>query len=822
MLTQNKAPEIISLDDESTPASEPAVESLPGSDHPWAPFQSYADYIFVSRKVKRRSPNSEIDEDLKDLHEGAYSSDCLVSFRNHRDMDKALATARVANTHTVEIDVSGNEFGGKYSLDVELRDTWEIMKRWITDKSLAPVSTWFSQERYLCLDGVIDYSEPLYDEPCTTDTWREIDNSLPDDPECPSCFLGLHIWLDKGLVSTKVKMHPILVRPCWVHSTTRNGSGNGGSTLVGFVTMPPQITHIDPKNLKSAARSEYDRLKRHIYHSVCRLVLASLQQRSYNGEALRFGDGVIRCAYPGVLIQSMDFEELAAWLGIRNSRANHPCPQCLVHHDELHQLTNTFPLRTTESMSRALSCAPNAPKTARNDYLKSYGLHDFKHFLWNFNNSDPYRASGYDCLHYFDGGIWGRHVWPLLKEYLQEHCLASVFNNNMSQFPRWPGLAHLDSPTTIDFSDAETFWTILKCALPCLVQLLPANSCLVRAVRVMQKIRIMVGLEVTIKSRLDQTRELISEYGEICQVIRRELGKDFNFLKQHSLSHALNDIRTKGTSRNMNTRVGEGFQQEVSAMYQKTNGKRAEHQARFIFLDENEETMAHLDMEVAMWLRSQNAVDPEENLLPPPSVASGHWTLGSPERRLSSHRCEFLRDNNTEFRNFDMRLREYIARYHPAFGLRREDDIEIEPCKTLYLNFQSTVDWKEGRDVLRCNAKFHGRKRYDSVMYAANDDPMAMGRLEFLFRCHLPDRRTIDLALVRPYRASNWSPRTRTDCPIREWQPARAGHCKATFVALEHTVRGALVCPIFGAPREVFYLIDCIDADMFLRIHKIK
>ncbi|KAJ7853176.1 hypothetical protein B0H14DRAFT_2354488, partial [Mycena olivaceomarginata] len=125
--------------------------------------------------------------------------------------------------------------------------------------------------------------------------------------------------------------------------------------------------------------------------------------------SLRFGDGVLRCAYPGVLIQSMDFEELAAWLGIRNSRANHPCPQCLVHHDEF-QLTNTFPLRTTESMSRALSRAPNAPKTARNDYLKSYGLHDFKHFLWNVNDSDPYRASGYDCLHYFDGGIWGRHV----------------------------------------------------------------------------------------------------------------------------------------------------------------------------------------------------------------------------------------------------------------------------------------------------------------------------------------------------------------------------------------------------------------------------
>ncbi|KAJ7325459.1 hypothetical protein DFH08DRAFT_926312 [Mycena albidolilacea] len=403
----------------------------------------------------------------------------------------------------------------------------------------------------------------------------------------------------------------------------------------------------------------------------------------------------------------MDFEELAAWLGIHNSRANHPCPQCLVHHDELHQLTNTFPLRTTESMSWALSCAPDAPKTACNDYLKSYGLHNFKvchnsfegnngtlnlvqHFLWSFNNSDPYRMSGYDCLHYFDGGIWGHH----------------------------------------------TFWTILK-------------------------------------------------------VIRHKLGKDFNFLKQHSLSHALNDIRTKGTSRNMNIRVGEGFQQEMSAMYQKTNGKRAEHQISV--LDENEETMAHLDMESAMWLHSQNAVDPEENLLPPPSVASGHWTLGSPELVSLADRIS----------------------YHLILLI-------IEPCKTLYLNFQSTMDWKEGQDVLRCNAKFHGRKRYNSVMYAANDDPMAMGHLEFLFRCHPPYRRTIDLALVRPYRASNWSPRTRTDCPIREWQPAHAEHCKATFVALEHTVRGALVCPIFGAPREVFYVVDCIVADMFLRIHEIK
>ncbi|KAJ7730492.1 hypothetical protein DFH07DRAFT_781613 [Mycena maculata] len=35
-------------------------------------------------------------------------------------------------------------------------------------------------------------------------------------------------------------------------------------------------------------------------------------------------------------------------------------------------------------------------------------------------------------------------------------------------------------------------------------------------------------------------------------------------------------------------------------------------------------------------------------------------------------------------------------------------------------------------------------------------------------------------------------------------------------VALEHVTR-VLLCPIFGASREVFYAVDCIDEYMFLR-----
>lgn len=138
-------------------------------------------------------------------------------------------------------------------MDVEFRDPWTIVTQWVCDPTLAAVSTWFSQKKYLCLNGIIDFSNPLYDEPCTGETWGRVDVShinsdlvhlliltqddLPGDGHYSSCFLGLHVWLDKGLVSTKVKMHPILLRGCWINSATRNGSGNGGSALVGFVKM---------------------------------------------------------------------------------------------------------------------------------------------------------------------------------------------------------------------------------------------------------------------------------------------------------------------------------------------------------------------------------------------------------------------------------------------------------------------------------------------------------------------------------------------------------------------------------------------------------
>ncbi|KAJ7112812.1 hypothetical protein C8R43DRAFT_1078728 [Mycena crocata] len=461
-------------------------------------------------------------------------------------------------------------------------------------------------------------------------------------------------------------------------------------------------------------------------------------------------------------------------------------------------------------MSRVLARAP-ARKTERNEHLREYGLHDFEHFLWKFNNSDPYKATGYDCLHFFDGGIWGRHMWPLIKGYLQRTKLASEFNVNMADFPRWRDLKHISSPTTIDYSEGQTFLDILKCALPCIVQLLPANSCLARLIRIMVKVRMMLGLEVVVETRLELLRKYIKDYERICKDVSETHDKSLNFLKQHFLSHAIGCFKDKGTSRNQNTRVGEGFQQEIAAQYKKTNGKDAEHQMSI--MDENEETMARLDMKVNEWRTSQE--EDETDPILPSHAATAHWRLGSSDVRMSSIRIETLHRSDSLYRDFNLRLREYLASHHSTHPVHNEQDIQIERCKVLYVDFQSKVDWKNDRDILRCNPMFHGRPRYDSVIYEAEGDDLAMGRLELVFRCHLPHKVAIDLALIHPYRKSTWSARTRTDCPMREWSPG------SIFIALEHITRGALLCPIFGAPREVFYVIDCVDEDMFLRVNDI-
>jgi hypothetical protein len=117
-------------------------------------------------------------------------------------------------------------------------------------------------------------------------------------------------------------------------------------------------------------------------------VFSSLRQRSHSGEAMKCGDQLNRVLHPGILIESQDGEEANCFCACRASgHAKFPCPKCLVHKDQLHNITGSFEPRTSESMRSVIQRASQAlSKTDKEKILQSFGLHDIQVYSSLFSN----------------------------------------------------------------------------------------------------------------------------------------------------------------------------------------------------------------------------------------------------------------------------------------------------------------------------------------------------------------------------------------------------------------------------------------------------
>ncbi|KAJ7746517.1 hypothetical protein B0H14DRAFT_2406480 [Mycena olivaceomarginata] len=535
-------------------------------------------------------------------------------------------------------------------------------------------------------------------------------------------------------------------------SQIRNASGNGGGVLIGYMTAV--VDPSDPTNRNTPQTLEFAKYKMEVYQKVLKVIFASLKSCSWSGEPIRCPDNFVRVFHPGILISSLDGKEAAYFNACRAALANFPCPKCLVHKSDLHKITGQFKLRTTQTMKAVVIRARRkGTKTAKEDILKSHGLHDVQHFLWDYRFSDPYAAYSYDLLHSDDLGKWGHHIWPLLLDVLEGLKQKGPFAENMRRFPRWPNLKHFNQVTTVHFADGQKF------------------------------------------------KRVADDYG-----------KDFDFFKQHALSHLVSDIRKKGTTNHGSTRPGEGFQQEARAAYARTNGKNAAHQMSRI--DETQEAIARTRMAIDNHDKSQT--EPEEvDETPVESLDGAHWTFRAPVpgRLVTSRTLEEDNSGSPAFRNFDLRLREFISETFPEEYIKYEDTIMIRSFKCIYISYQSMEDWRGARDILRCNPSFHQNVRYDCVLVNFTDPGLHFARLRHLLRCNLPSGQQIDIAIVRMFELSRWKPRTRwAGCQVRDEVQ------EYSLLSMEHVIRGAFLAPAYGAPNELtHFLVDTIDADMFLR-----
>ncbi|KAJ7289653.1 hypothetical protein C8J57DRAFT_1628713, partial [Mycena rebaudengoi] len=391
--------------------------------------------------------------------------------------------------------------------------------------------------------------------------------------------------------------------------------------------------------------------------------------------------------------------------------------------------------------------------------------------------------------------------------------------------------------TTKDINDGQSWLDIEKSILPCVVQLLPKDSPLVRAMRAHLLTRMMMGLHYISEDQIRRKDTYQEECGKQCLKLTDKYDKSFNFLKQHSYYHSTPDIHSKGPHSIYCTRVNEGFHQETREIYTRLNKKNVDEQVSTISgwrgrcmtdLDAIWEAMTCIRMTLNQYDTEISGriagpavhadVSPDDIQDMRDASNDNHWRLGAPGNFVSSRFA--MKDtpwiSDSTRRNFQSDLCSFIQNTFPDERLREDGEelFTIHPFWCIYLHYTSLEDWTDLCDVLRCNPSFqvNHEERFDCVAINMDNNPLTFGRILFLVKCKLPSGRTEDIALVQLFKKSNWRPKTGwTNCRIVE-------DARTIFILPRYFIRGAHMINCFGCSREdhTFYLDDVADFDWLL------
>ncbi|KIJ42288.1 hypothetical protein M422DRAFT_254693 [Sphaerobolus stellatus SS14] len=368
---------------------------------------------------------------------------------------------------------------------------------------------------------------------------------------------------------------------------------NGGGVLIGYMPVIGDPNKTAEMEDDSASSVEIAQFKRDVYQKVLHVMFRPVRRCSHPGEAVICGDELTRVLHPGFLIHSVDGEEAYCLCGTRGVKANHPCQRCLIHKSLLHNLSTPILLRYQHDMMEVYNRASSLSDYAAEKVLRDVGLHLVQNAFWKIANSDPYLAYSYDMLHAFDSGEWGKHQWPLLRETILDGAGKQKLAANMRHVPRWRSLKHFNDVTSVEFSDGNSFKEILKCIVPCLVDVLHSNSPVIHCLRFLAIIRALAGLwPVSEEYIVYLEKTCLPRYDKFCSKLSKEYGKNYDYPKHHSLVHIPFDLRAKAAVDNYTTRPGEGFQQEVQQAYDQTNFRDTEPQ--MVCIDENQECRKNL------------------------------------------------------------------------------------------------------------------------------------------------------------------------------------------------------------------------------------
>ncbi|CAE6460610.1 unnamed protein product, partial [Rhizoctonia solani] len=371
-----------------------------------------------------------------------------------------------------------------------------------------------------------------------------------------------------------------------------------------------------------------------VYHDALRIVFESLRVPSQYGAPVRCGDGMVRELVPIVAAGSADYMEIIKMICILGHRSGFPCPICLVPQKQQSKLTQAWPLRTVQDTEAIMSQAEDAESPAEAPEI----LREQSHRSVRSISPDIippihsiYGAIIADPLHQIEQGIWGKHLWPWIRDQLPTSSKETL-DARVRSIPQYPDLKHFPNGiTSLKYITGKEHAVILRLIGPLLEDLLldKYQELILGTFRTLAIIHMFAKFTTYTDISLEELDQQIRKFDKLhAKLVKTFSELEANYPKFHSLSHLVNIIRQHSTTDNYHTGLGEALHPQSKKDYRRTN-----HQKDF----EIQMLRMHQEREAVIRIRSRinsaKLQDQKGDDLDPTSSWDGPSVqLGAPDR----------------------------------------------------------------------------------------------------------------------------------------------------------------------------------------------
>ncbi|KAJ7497907.1 hypothetical protein B0H11DRAFT_2189979 [Mycena galericulata] len=747
-----KPRQIIPLDTTSQRESTPACvrrQLVPAGPPPWAPFPTRADFEWGESVYMM--PADNIKTQLNGLHSN-WCRDTNITIKTVEELKIYLTRAKnyIPEFREHEFDEMFDDEG--YHFRFFYGNPWDWLLDLVSDPTLADDIVWYPSRKYLVVDG---NRQRLRDEFCNSDKWWDMQSTLPAVAGIPHCILPLLVWLDKGRVSSHTNMHPIILRSLSLPSAIRNGSGNGGGELGGFMVQVQDRK--DPEDRSQGDKIRFAKFKRDVYHRVLRVIFVETLNQKASSETMK-----------------------AVYEQARGQRFKGAAEDLLQRHG-LHSTENAF-----WSLEGSDSYDAISYDTLHADDTGKWGKH-----LWPLLQ-DVLVTQGHKGM--ITANMFKVPRWPGLKHF--DNVTTKDINDGQSWLDIEKAGFSFDS-----FSNARTctrkstentaYYHALWHSTPDIRAKGPHSIYCTRVNEGFHQETREIYSRLN-KRNVDQQMSSSDAIREAMARIRRTVNQYDAEISDRIAAMAKDAGVSPVAIKNITDSPDEEHwklgapQNLVDSRYAMKNTPWIGDSARKNFSSTLRTFIRATFPEEALQDDGEDVIQ-----IRPFQCISLHYT--SLENWTNC--CDILRCNPPFQVNHEERFDCVVINM---------DDDPLTFGRLLFL-FQCRLP----------NPPFqvNHEERFDCVVINMDDDPLTFGRLLFLFQCRLPSGRFVDITLVRLFRKSSWRPKTLwKNCRIYE-------DSRTIFILPWYLVRGAHMINCFGCKKadRTFYLDDVADLDWLLR-----